>query len=86
MSTFKGSTMSGAAFTKQTAGAFPYTLLRDLKPNLKCREVVKNLIPHRALGECYAVSGGRQDRHHDRLAAARRSRHGRLNGALSDSQ
>ena len=58
MSTFKGSTMSGAAFTKQTAGALPYTLLRDLKPNLKSNEVVKDLIPHRAFGECHAGSGG----------------------------
>ena len=50
--------MTGGAFTKQTSGALPYTLLRDLKPNLKPNEVVKDLIPHRAFGECHAGSGG----------------------------
>jgi hypothetical protein len=36
----------------------PFTLLRDLKPTLNRREIVRDLIPRRTLGEVHADSGG----------------------------
>jgi AAA domain len=35
-----------------------YSLLRDLKPNLRSNEIVKNLIPRRAFGEVHAERSG----------------------------
>jgi RecA-family ATPase len=40
------------------AAPMTYTLLRDIRPNLTSREIVKNLIPRRALGEVHADAGG----------------------------
>jgi AAA domain len=37
--------------------ASPYTLLRDLKPNLISNDIVRDLIPCGALGEAFAASG-----------------------------
>jgi AAA domain len=36
----------------------PYTLLRDIKPNLTCNEIIKGLIPRGGLGEVHAEAGG----------------------------
>jgi hypothetical protein len=38
--------------------AYPFTLLRDLRPVLDRREIVRDLIPKRAFGEAHADSGG----------------------------
>jgi AAA domain-containing protein len=37
---------------------YPFTLLRDLQPVLNRREIVRDLIPRRALGEVHADSSG----------------------------
>jgi hypothetical protein len=35
-----------------------FTLLRDIKPNLTNNDIVRDLIPSRAFGECHADAGG----------------------------
>jgi hypothetical protein len=54
---FGDANMSGAAFTRKTASATKYTLLRDLQPNLRSNEIIKDLLPRRAFGEVHADSG-----------------------------
>jgi hypothetical protein len=41
-----------------SSAPYPFTLLRDLKPTLDRREIVRDLIPRRALGEVHADSSG----------------------------
>ena len=46
----------GTGTSAPASGA--YTLLRDLRPNLKSNEIVRDLIPRRAFGEVHAEAGG----------------------------
>jgi AAA domain len=47
-----------AAKPNGAAKPLTYSLLRDLKPNLRSNEVVKDLIPRRAFGEVHAERSG----------------------------